>query len=422
MYGSIPDHRTGFLGRKVRRGPARSRSTVSGRPGDPRRWRASSMRRSRTCRSSARTATPIRAGLPRTPTSPIPRSCSSSPTTTSSACCSARASPLEDLGVPRADGGAVETDGAHDLAALRRALSPVPRHAVAAVARPHVRDAVRHRRAARRPRRPTATTTRSPSSLRAGRVPAARAVRALQHRGDRDHRRRARRPALARADLQQSGWKGRVVTDLPARRRRRSRLRGLPRQSRRARRDHRLRHRHLARLSRRAPRSAAPSSASIGATATDHGHPTADTANLSRAEAAALYRACVASGEATPDEARAVPRADADRDGADERRGRPGDADPSRLAAATIRPRSSRASAATRASTSRRRTDYVRALKPLLDAVGMEPGLTIILFTLDETAYARELAPLAGVYPCLKARAALVVLRQPRRACGASAS
>ncbi len=48
------------------------------------------------------------------------------------------------------------------------------------------------------------------------------------------------------------------------------------------------------------------------------------------------------------------------------------------------------------------RTDYVRALKPLLDAVGMEPSLTIILFTLDETAYARELAPLAGAYPALK--------------------
>ncbi|KFB08141.1 glucuronate isomerase [Nitratireductor basaltis] len=48
------------------------------------------------------------------------------------------------------------------------------------------------------------------------------------------------------------------------------------------------------------------------------------------------------------------------------------------------------------------RTDYVQALKPLLDAVGTEPKLSIILFTLDETAYARELAPLAGVYPALK--------------------
>lgn len=48
------------------------------------------------------------------------------------------------------------------------------------------------------------------------------------------------------------------------------------------------------------------------------------------------------------------------------------------------------------------RTDYVTALKPLLDRFGNEPNLTIILFTLDESAYARELAPLAGHYPCLK--------------------
>jgi len=48
------------------------------------------------------------------------------------------------------------------------------------------------------------------------------------------------------------------------------------------------------------------------------------------------------------------------------------------------------------------RTDYVNALKPLLDRFGNEPGLTIILFTLDETSYSRELAPLAGHYPCLR--------------------
>jgi glucuronate isomerase len=47
-------------------------------------------------------------------------------------------------------------------------------------------------------------------------------------------------------------------------------------------------------------------------------------------------------------------------------------------------------------------TDYVNALRPLLNAVGAERDLTIILFTLDETSYSRELAPLAGVYPALK--------------------
>ncbi len=48
------------------------------------------------------------------------------------------------------------------------------------------------------------------------------------------------------------------------------------------------------------------------------------------------------------------------------------------------------------------RTDYVSALKSLLDVVGLRTDLTIILFTLDETSYSRELAPLAGVYPALK--------------------
>jgi glucuronate isomerase len=47
-------------------------------------------------------------------------------------------------------------------------------------------------------------------------------------------------------------------------------------------------------------------------------------------------------------------------------------------------------------------TDYVRALKPLLDRYGNEPDLTVIVFTLDETSYSRELAPLAGHYPALR--------------------
>ena len=42
------------------------------------------------------------------------------------------------------------------------------------------------------------------------------------------------------------------------------------------------------------------------------------------------------------------------------------------------------------------------ALKPLLDRFGNEPRLTVIVFTLDETTYSRELAPLAGHYPALK--------------------
>jgi len=47
-------------------------------------------------------------------------------------------------------------------------------------------------------------------------------------------------------------------------------------------------------------------------------------------------------------------------------------------------------------------TEYVRSLRPLLSKYGNHPRLTLILFTLDETTYSRELAPLAGHYPALK--------------------
>lgn len=46
-------------------------------------------------------------------------------------------------------------------------------------------------------------------------------------------------------------------------------------------------------------------------------------------------------------------------------------------------------------------TDYVHALKPLLDRFGNARDFHFIVFTLDEAAYSRELAPLAGHYPCL---------------------
>ncbi len=48
------------------------------------------------------------------------------------------------------------------------------------------------------------------------------------------------------------------------------------------------------------------------------------------------------------------------------------------------------------------RTGYVEQLKPLLDRLGNRSELTLILFTLDESTYSRELAPLAGHYPCLR--------------------
>lgn len=47
-------------------------------------------------------------------------------------------------------------------------------------------------------------------------------------------------------------------------------------------------------------------------------------------------------------------------------------------------------------------TDWVRGLDALLNRVGTHPNFCLILFTLDETTYARELAPMAGHWPCLR--------------------
>ncbi len=47
-------------------------------------------------------------------------------------------------------------------------------------------------------------------------------------------------------------------------------------------------------------------------------------------------------------------------------------------------------------------TEYTKNMHELLNKYGNDPKLTIILFTLDESNYSRELAPLAGHYPALK--------------------
>ncbi|MCB9419959.1 MAG: glucuronate isomerase [Ardenticatenaceae bacterium] len=47
-------------------------------------------------------------------------------------------------------------------------------------------------------------------------------------------------------------------------------------------------------------------------------------------------------------------------------------------------------------------TEFTEAIRPLLTAYGNHPEYNLILFNLDETTYARELAPLAGHYPAVK--------------------
>lgn len=137
-----------------------------------------------------------------------------------------------------------------------------------------------------------------------------------------------------------------------------------------------------------------------GATSTDHGHPTARTADLSTVEAERLF-ATVLSGQATPTEAelfRAQMLTEMARMSLDDglvMQIHPGSfRNHNRL----IFDRYGRDKGADIPMA----TEYVQALKPLLDRFGNERNLTVILFTLDETSYARELAPLAGHYPILR--------------------
>ena len=137
-----------------------------------------------------------------------------------------------------------------------------------------------------------------------------------------------------------------------------------------------------------------------GATATDHGHPTAATANLSTAECEALF-AKVTRGDWTPADAELF-RAQmlTEMAGMSAEDGmvmqiHPGSFRNHNAGLFASHGRDKGADIPTR-------TDYVHALKPLLDRHGLSTELSIILFTLDESSYARELAPLAGHYPCLK--------------------
>ena len=47
-------------------------------------------------------------------------------------------------------------------------------------------------------------------------------------------------------------------------------------------------------------------------------------------------------------------------------------------------------------------TEFTRALQPMLDRFGTDPRFRVILFTVDETVYSRELAPIAGTYPSVR--------------------
>jgi glucuronate isomerase len=140
--------------------------------------------------------------------------------------------------------------------------------------------------------------------------------------------------------------------------------------------------------------------AAHGATATDHGHPTAATFDLPASECAALF-ARVTTGPVSPVEAevfRGQMLTEMARMSID-------DGLVMQIHVGAWRDHNSaihRDFGSNRGGDIPRATDYVRALKPLLDRFGNDMRLSLIVFTLDESAYSRELAPLAGHYPALK--------------------
>ena len=138
----------------------------------------------------------------------------------------------------------------------------------------------------------------------------------------------------------------------------------------------------------------------LGCTSTDHGHPTAQTADLSQAEAAALFSKVVAgNGDAGEQELfRAQMLTEMARMSVEDglvMQIHPGSVRNHNRSVYEHYGRDMGADIP-------RPTNYVDALRPLLDRFGNERNLTIILFTLDETTYSRELAPLAGHYPSLR--------------------
>ena len=138
----------------------------------------------------------------------------------------------------------------------------------------------------------------------------------------------------------------------------------------------------------------------MGCTSTDHGHLTAQTADLDPATAESLYQR-ILSGRSVPEEQQIFQaQMLTEMAGMSVEDGltmqlHPGSVrNHNRL----VYEKFGRDKGADMPSP----TEYTRSLRPLLNKYGNDPRLTFILFTLDETSYSRELAPLAGHYPALK--------------------
>jgi glucuronate isomerase len=138
----------------------------------------------------------------------------------------------------------------------------------------------------------------------------------------------------------------------------------------------------------------------LGATATDHGHPSATTCDLSRAECEWLFSRARAGklSAVEAEQLRGQMLTEMARMSLEDglvMQIHPG-------AYRDHNPRVLSAFGRDKGADIPVRMDYVHALKPLLDRFGEDSRLSVIVFTLDESTYSRELSTLAGHYPILK--------------------
>ncbi|MEZ5743607.1 MAG: glucuronate isomerase [Sphingomonadaceae bacterium] len=138
----------------------------------------------------------------------------------------------------------------------------------------------------------------------------------------------------------------------------------------------------------------------MGATSTDHGHPTAQTADLSAADAEALFARVTSSAPSAADAELFRAQMLTEMAGMSVEDGLVMQLHPGvyRNHNQQVFERFGRDKGADIPLP----CEYVHALRPLLEKYGNNAEFSFIVFTLDETTYARELAPLAGHYPAMK--------------------
>ena len=137
-----------------------------------------------------------------------------------------------------------------------------------------------------------------------------------------------------------------------------------------------------------------------GATATDHGHLTAQTADLSQADAEKLYGRIYSAKLQPGDVGLFQAQMLTELAGMSVEDGLTMQIHPGSVR--NHNPKIYQKFGRDKGADIPSPTEYVHALQPLLSKYGNEPNFTLILFTLDESTYSRELAPIAGHYPSVK--------------------